>query len=90
MKNDGERKHTVRMPVTRGQHGYGAALCFHTLLKGSEYYDNETTVREVYFYCFDYFMPFDYVPESWRCSPTGLPEDFVKKVYHSFCKLAVL
>lgn len=72
------------------QHGYGAALCFNALLKGPEYYDKETTVREVCFYRFDYFMPFDYVPESWRCSPTELPEEFVKKVYRSFCKLAGL
>lgn len=72
------------------QHGYGAALCFAPLLKAPEYYDKETTVREVCFYRFDYFMPFDYVPESWRCSPTELPEEFVKKVYRSFCKLAGL
>ena len=72
------------------QHGYGAALCFDALLKGPEYYNNETTVREVCFYRFDCFMPFDHVPESWRCLPTELPEDFVRKAYRSFYKLAGL
>lgn len=76
--------------VVDEQHGYGAALCFNALLKGPEYYNKETTVREVCFYRFDYFMPFDHVPESWRCSPTELPEDFVRKAYRSFCKLAGL
>ncbi len=56
--------------VVDEQHGYGAALCFNALLKGPEYYNKETTVREVCFYRFDHFMPFDHVPESWRCSPT--------------------
>lgn len=71
-------------------HGYGAALRFDGFNKGPEYYCEEKTAWGVYFYRFDYLMLFDHVPESWRCSPAELPEDFVKKAFHTFSKLAGL
>lgn len=71
-------------------HGYGAALRFNAFNKAPEYYNEERTACNVCFYRFRYLMLFDYVPESWRCSPAELPENFVKKVFNTFSKLAGL
>ncbi len=71
-------------------HGFGAALRFHAFDKAPEYYDEERAACGVYFYRFHYLILFDHVPESWRCSPAELPEDFVKKAFRAFSKLAGL
>lgn len=72
------------------EHGYGAAFRFDGFLKAPEYYDWECAARGAYFYRFHYFIPFDAVPDSWRCSPAELPEEFVRKAYRGFLKLAGL
>lgn len=68
--------------------GCGAAICFTPLNKGPEYYDTTAEVQGVYFYRFHYLYLSDYIPESRRCAPEELPEEFVRRAYRSFSMLA--
>ena len=86
--NDNNGYYVLSYHVTDEAHGYGAALRFDPFTKAPEYAKEERTARGVYFYRFRYLMQFDHVPESWRVSPADLPEDFVKKAYRAFFKLA--
>lgn len=86
--NDNNGYYVLSYHLADEVHGYGAALRFNAFNKAPEYYNQERTAWGVYFYRFHYLMLFDHVPESWRCSPAELPEDFVNKVFRSFSKLA--
>ena len=88
--NDNNVCYVLSFHLVDEEHGYGAALRFDGIPKAPEYHNWECLSRGVYFYRFHYFIPFDYVPDSWRCNPSELPEDFVKKAYRSFSKLAGL
>lgn len=88
--NDNNGYYVLSYHLVDEGHGYGAAFRFNGFHKGPEYHDEEKTSWGVHFYRFHYLMLFDHVPESWRCSPAELPEDFVKKVFYSFYKLAGL
>lgn len=86
--NDNNGYYVLSYHLVDETHGYGASLRFDAFNKKPEYYYEEKTAWGVYFYRFHYLMLFDHVPESWRCSPAELPEDFVKKAFDSFYKLA--
>ncbi len=88
--NDNNGYYVLSYHLVDEVRGYGAALRFDGFNKAPEYYNEERAAQGVYFYRFHYLMLFDHVPESWRCSPAELPEDFVKKVFRSFSKLAGL
>ena len=85
--NDNNGYYVLSYHLVDEEQGYGAALRFDGLLKAPEYYDTECLSWGVYCYRFPYFVPFDHVPESWRCTPGELPEDFVRKAYRAFSKL---
>ncbi len=86
--NDNNGYYVLSFHVVDEVHGYGAALCFDAFDKAPEYYNQERPAKGVYFYRFHYLMLFDHVPESWRCSPAELPQEFVVKAFRSFSKLA--
>ncbi len=88
--NDNNGYYVLSYHLTDEVHGYGAALRFDAFNKAPEYAKEERAAWCVYFYRFHYLMLFDHVPESWRVSPAELPEDFVKKAYEAFLKLADL
>ncbi len=88
--NDNNGYYVLSYHLTDEVHGYGAALRFDAFNKAPEYGKEERTAWTVYFYRFHYLMLFDHIPESWRCRPEELPEDFVRKAFHSFSKLAGL
>lgn len=72
------------------QQGCGAALCFEPLNKSSDYYDTSAKAKGVYFYRFTHLYLSDYIPESKRCAPDDMPEEFVKRAYRSFSMAAGL
>lgn len=86
--NDDNGYYVLSFHLVDEEHGYGAAIRFDAFNKAPEYCDEKRKSRGVYFYRFKYLMMFDYVPESWRCSPLELPEDFVWRAYRAFSKLA--
>jgi len=88
--NDNNGYYVLSYHLTDEAHGYGAALRFAAFNKAPEYAKEEKEAQGVYFYRFHYLMLFDRVPESWRVSLEELPEDFVKKAYEAFRKLADL
>lgn len=88
--NDNNGYYVLSYHLVDEEHGYGAALRFDGFLKAPEYYNQESVSWGTYFYRFRYFLPYDHVPGSWRCSPAELPEDFVRKAYRAFSKLADL
>jgi len=88
--NDNNGYYVLSYHVTDEVRGLGAALCFDAFNKAPEYYNEERAARGVYFYRFHYLMCFDHIPESWRCSPEELPEDFVGKAFRAFSRLAGL
>lgn len=67
--------------------GFGAALCFEPLCKGTEYSTQTVKTYGVQCYRFRYLLLFDHIPPSWRCQPEELPEAFVQKAYHMFAKV---
>lgn len=88
--NDNNGYYVLSFHLVDEEHGYGAELRFDAFNKAPEYYDEKRKSRGVYFYRFKHLMMFDYVPESWRCSPLELPGDFVWRAYQAFSKLAGL
>lgn len=86
--NDNNGYYVLSYHLVDEEHGYGAAFRFNGFNREPEYHKEEKTSWGVYFYRYHYLMLFDHVPKSWRCSPAKLPEDFVKKAFHSFYKLA--
>jgi len=86
--NDNNGYFVLSYHVTDEEQGCGAALRFDAFNKAPEYGNEEKQAWGVYFYRFHYLMLFDHIPESWRVSPEELPEDFVKKVYRAFSRLA--
>jgi len=86
--NDNNGYYVLSFHLTDEEHGYGAALRFEPFNKDPDYRKEEKKALGVYFYRFPYLMLFDHVPESWRCSPEELPEEFVKKAFRSFSMLA--
>ncbi len=85
--NDNNGYYVLSYHLVDEEQGNGAALRFDGLYKAPEYYDTHCPSWGVYFYRFPYFLPFDHIPESWRCAPGELPEDFVRKAYRAFSKL---
>ena len=88
--NENNGYYVLSFHLAEEDQGCGAALRFDAFNKSPDYRDEEGAARNVYFYRFRHFMPFDYVPESWRRLPGELPEDFVRKAHRAFSKLAGL
>ncbi len=72
------------------ENGCGAAICFAPLDKGPQYFDQTSKVHGVHFYRFDHLYLSDYIPESRRCAPETMPEEFAKWAHRAFSMLAKL
>lgn len=86
--NENNGYYVLSFHVVDEARGCGAAIRFEAFNKSPDYSNEERPVLGVCFYRFHYFLPFDYVPERWRCEQKDLPEDFVKRAHRAFSKLA--